>query len=57
MRLTVEQQQAIRTAVAPHFGSEATVPLFGSRVYDDLHGGELRATFDKASSYYRRRQR
>ncbi len=41
MRLTPEQQQAIRGAVARHFGGEATVRLFGSRVNDDLRGGDI----------------
>ena len=41
MRLTPEQRQAIRNAVARHFGSEATVRLFGSRVNDDLRGGDI----------------
>ena len=41
MRLTPQQQSAIRTAVIETFGEEATIWLFGSRVDDNALGGDL----------------
>ena len=41
MRLTPEQIQTIRTGAAQVAGSEARVWLFGSRVHDDAHGGDV----------------
>lgn len=41
MRLTPEEVAGITTAVAEVFGPEAVVRLFGSRVRDDLKGGDI----------------
>jgi len=41
MRLTLQQQSAIRTAVAETFGENATIWLFGSRVDDNKRGGDI----------------
>ncbi len=41
MRLHVHEVEAIRAAVREVFGSAATVRLFGSRVRDDLKGGDI----------------
>ena len=41
MRLTPQQQSAIRTAVAETFGENATSWLFGSRVDDNKRGGDI----------------
>lgn len=41
MRLTDEQRQAIREEVQRHFGAHAQAFLFGSRVRDDLRGGDI----------------
>lgn len=41
MRLTPEQQAAIRTAANEAFGPEAAVWLFGSRVDDAKRGGDI----------------
>jgi predicted nucleotidyltransferase len=41
MRLSPAEVAAIRTAVRDVFGPQATVRLFGSRVRDDLHGGDI----------------
>ncbi len=41
MRLTPQQQSAIRTAVAETFGEDATIWLFGSRVDDNKRGGDI----------------
>jgi predicted nucleotidyltransferase len=41
MRLTPEEVAGITTAVAEVFGPTATVRLFGSRVRDDLKGGDI----------------
>lgn len=41
MRLTPQQQYAIRTTVAETFGTEASVWLFGSRVDDNKRGGDI----------------
>jgi hypothetical protein len=41
MRLTQEQQSAIRTAASEAFGAGATVWLFGSRVDDHKKGGDI----------------
>jgi predicted nucleotidyltransferase len=41
MRLTPDQQSAIRTTVAETFGDEASVWLFGSRVDDNKRGGDI----------------
>ncbi len=41
MRLTPHEVDAIRTAVREVFGAGATVRLFGSRVRDDLRGGDI----------------
>lgn len=41
MRLRPEEAEAIRAAAVETFGPEATVRLFGSRVRDDLRGGDI----------------
>lgn len=41
MRLTPEQQTAIRMAAAEAFGADAEVWLFGSRVDDRRRGGDI----------------
>ena len=41
MRLTPEQAAIIRSAAAEAFGSDARVWLFGSRVDDNKHGGDI----------------
>ncbi len=41
MRLTTDQQSAIRSAVAETFGDAAHVWLFGSRVDDNKRGGDI----------------
>ena len=41
MRLRPHELEAIRTAARDVFGATATVRLFGSRVRDDLRGGDI----------------
>ena len=41
MRLTDKQRQTIREEVQRHFGVKAQALLFGSRVRDDLRGGDI----------------
>lgn len=41
MRLTASEIEAIRRAVREVFGEAARVRVFGSRVRDDLKGGDL----------------
>jgi predicted nucleotidyltransferase len=41
MRLDAHEIAAIRSAVRDVFGERATVRLFGSRVRDDLRGGDI----------------
>ncbi len=41
MRLTDRQRSIIRTAVTETFGATADVWLFGSRVDDNKHGGDI----------------
>lgn len=41
MRLTTQQQQAIREEVAEVFGQDALVRLFGSRVDDAARGSDI----------------
>lgn len=41
MRLTPHEIAAIRECAAAHFGADAVVRLFGSRVRDDLRGGDI----------------
>ncbi|MEH3106508.1 MAG: nucleotidyltransferase domain-containing protein [Sphingomonas fennica] len=41
MRLTPHEIAAIKTAAAEAFGADAVVRLFGSRVRDDLRGGDI----------------
>jgi predicted nucleotidyltransferase len=41
MRLTPDQQSAIRTIAAETFGDEASVWLFGSRLDDNKRGGDI----------------
>lgn len=41
MRLQPREIEAIRTAVREVFGETATIRLFGSRVRDDLKGGDV----------------
>ena len=46
MRLTQDQQAAIRSASAEIFGSEVGVWLFGSRVDDSKRGGDIDILLD-----------
>lgn len=41
MRLTDEQRCAIRETITRHFGTDARVRLFGSRVDDSRRGGDI----------------
>jgi predicted nucleotidyltransferase len=41
MRLTTTQIEQIKTLVAGHLGPEAEVRLFGSRVDDQIRGGDV----------------
>ena len=41
MRLQPDEAEAIRAAVREVFGPAATIRLFGSRVHDDLEGGDI----------------
>jgi len=41
VRLTPHEIEAIRTAACEVFGATATVRLFGSRVNDDMKGGDI----------------
>ena len=41
MRLKQRDIDAIKAAAAETFGSSATIRLFGSRVRDDLRGGDI----------------
>lgn len=41
MRLRPHEVEAIRAAVREVFGPAATIRLFGSRVRDDLDGGDI----------------
>lgn len=41
MRLTAEQTEAIKNAVAEVFGADARVWLFGSRADDNRRGGDV----------------
>ena len=41
MRLSPYEQQAISTIMHKHFGENATVLLFGSRVDDSKKGGDI----------------
>lgn len=41
MRLTADEVAAIRACTHAHFGERAVVRLFGSRVRDDLRGGDI----------------
>lgn len=41
MRLTPEEVAAIKAAAAEAFGPDAIVRLFGSRVRNDLRGGDI----------------
>ena len=41
MRLSDRQRQTIRQATRRCFGAESTVRLFGSRLRDDLRGGDI----------------
>lgn len=41
MRLTPNEVEAIKDCARVHFGEGAVVRLFGSRVRDDLRGGDI----------------
>lgn len=41
MRLTPTEVAAIKAATCEAFGASAIVRLFGSRIHDDLHGGDI----------------
>lgn len=41
MRLTTQQRSIIRATVAEIFGMDARVWLFGSRIDDSKHGGDI----------------
>lgn len=61
MRLTQDQQSAIRTAATEAFGPDATVWLFGSRVDDHKKGGDIdllvRPSHDAADQPFSRKIR
>ena len=46
MRLTELEVAAIKAAAAEAFGTDAVVRLFGSRVRDDLKGGDIDLHFE-----------
>ena len=46
MRLTPDQVNIIRTAVAQVAGADAQVWLFGSRVHDEMRGGDVDLLLD-----------
>ena len=48
MRLTSEEVAAIKAAAAEAFGPDAVVRLFGSRLRDDLRGGDIDLHFEVA---------
>ena len=41
MRLTQEQQRIITGTLKQHFGAASQIWLFGSRVNDDVRGGDI----------------
>ena len=41
MRLTAEQQRQILQLVHQHVGTEASVRLYGSRLDENRHGGDV----------------
>lgn len=41
MRLTEFQRESLKQAAKVHFGEEATVRLFGSRIDDHARGGDI----------------
>ena len=41
MRLSQEQTKCLVDATHSCFGSDATISLFGSRIYDDHKGGDI----------------
>ena len=49
MRLTPDEIAAIKTAAATAFGSTSVVRLFGSRVHDELRGGDIDLHFETDS--------
>lgn len=46
MRLTQDQQAAIRSAGVEMFGAKASIWLFGSRTDDSLRGGDIDILLD-----------
>ena len=46
MRLTEQEVRAIKDAALEAFGETAVVRLFGSRVHDDLRGGDVDLHFE-----------
>jgi len=50
MRLTDTQRRVIREEVQRHFGDKARALLFGSRVRDDLRGGDIDLYIEAAGS-------
>ncbi len=50
MRLSEEQRTIISEEVRRHFGAGASVLLFGSRVRDDLRGGDIDLYVEAAGS-------
>ncbi|MGN5375261.1 hypothetical protein [Sphingomonas hankookensis] len=48
MRLKPDEVQAIKAAARTAFGDDAVVRLFGSRVRDDLRGGDIDLHFEVA---------
>lgn len=50
MRLTAEEASAIKAAAREAFGPDVVVRLFGSRVHDQLRGGDIDLHFEVDSS-------
>lgn len=52
MRLTQQEIHAIVTLAKKHFSNDVKVYLFGSRVYDELKGGDIDLLIQSHADYY-----